>query len=475
MRAQRGSQPDDKSQRSVQVRAPTQAQLKSPTWGNEEDDGPMAHPTACKQARGVPAPPRAPSLQSTAHCGADRLNNRALGLDDPQLHPAPRAYPQGRTNARGIASAPAPVTRATARQAGYSPSAHGGTDRLNNRDLRRCSRPTTKHPRSSIDPRGNPAHAPIERGAASAQTIPAAQALGHRTAAVHTRTPPDPSGSDNGRAPAEGHTARATARVIRHSRKPLPPTPQRIKRKGGQRRIVAKATRRTTESNSGTAALPNAPPLPPTASIPGCAAGMPQGSEARPRGERSATAKHLEQGNRRPLRRTQAPSRITNGTGTRRRDYRGPGPRLLDTSHRRHSHSPSGQGVSTPRHATASPVHSDTAHGKAASDAQGPAFLRSTGSQRSSATPNPEHPAKRRRHRPSSKDGDQGNKSSEGHKGKKRKTHLWERNAHVGLGQPRTRHHVQSGRPGHPPTPSLSHKQPPRTGVKKRAHLRQVP
>ncbi|PCH41692.1 hypothetical protein WOLCODRAFT_151743 [Wolfiporia cocos MD-104 SS10] len=155
MRAQRGSRPDDKSQRSVQVRAPTQAPLKSPTWGNEEDDGPMAHPTACMQARGVPAPPRAPPLQSTAHGGADRLTNRALGLDDPQRHPAPRAYPQGRTNARRIASAPAPVVWATAQALG----AHGGTIRLNNWDLRRCSGLTTKHPRpSSTQGETLPAH-----------------------------------------------------------------------------------------------------------------------------------------------------------------------------------------------------------------------------------------------------------------------------------------------------------------------------
>ncbi|PCH42733.1 hypothetical protein WOLCODRAFT_152773 [Wolfiporia cocos MD-104 SS10] len=152
----------------------------------------------------------------------------------------------------------------------YSPSAHGGTIRLNNWDLRRCSGLTTKHLRLSVDPRGNPARAPIERGAASATDKTRAAPQGLLDIRVQTRTPPDSSGSDkaipaNGIAPAEGQTARATARVIRHSRKPQPRTPQRIKRKGGQRRIVAKATRRTTESNSGAAALPNAPPFPPTA------------------------------------------------------------------------------------------------------------------------------------------------------------------------------------------------------------------
>ncbi|PCH40309.1 hypothetical protein WOLCODRAFT_150347 [Wolfiporia cocos MD-104 SS10] len=59
-------------------------------------------------------------------------------------------------------------------------------------------------------------------------------------------------------------------------------------------------------------------------------------------------------------------------------------------------------------------------------------------------------PGQRRRHRLSSKDGGQGDKSSEGQKEKSEKTHLWELKAHVGLGQPRTRHHAQSGRSGHP-------------------------
>ncbi|PCH36527.1 hypothetical protein WOLCODRAFT_159484 [Wolfiporia cocos MD-104 SS10] len=160
------------------------------------------------QARGVPAPPRAPSLQSTAHGGAARLNNRALGLDDPQLHPAPRAYPQGRTNARGIASASAPVVWATAQALGKGipPSAHGGTVRLNNRDLRRCSGLTTKHPRPPVGPRGNPARAIIERGAASAPTLgigqpqskraprripPAATTVPHQRKAIRQGQPPE--------------------------------------------------------------------------------------------------------------------------------------------------------------------------------------------------------------------------------------------------------------------------------------------
>ncbi|PCH35820.1 hypothetical protein WOLCODRAFT_159456 [Wolfiporia cocos MD-104 SS10] len=256
MRAQRGSRPDDKSQRSVQVRAPTQAPLKSPTWGNEEDDGPTAHPTA--QARGDPAPPRVPPLQTTAHGGADRLTNRALGLDDPQLHPAPRAFLLRRTNARGIAPTPAPVTRATAQALG----AHGGTIRLNNWDLRRCPGLTTKHPRPSIDPRGNPARAPIERGAASAHATPAAQALGPITGIGHPSPNAHPAGHLRQRRD-HGQRSRTSGRpygkgnrpsLYRHSRKPQPPAPPAYQtHKGGQRHIVAKATRRAP---SRTAAPP---------------------------------------------------------------------------------------------------------------------------------------------------------------------------------------------------------------------------
>ncbi|PCH36190.1 hypothetical protein WOLCODRAFT_159468 [Wolfiporia cocos MD-104 SS10] len=220
------------------------------------------------QARGVPAPPRAPSLQSTAHHGADRLNNRALGLDDPQLHPAPRAYPQGRTNARGIASAPASVTRATAQ--GIHPARNGGTVRLNNRDLRRCSGLTTKHPRPSIDPRGNPARAPIERGAASARSPfahpagPLRQRQGHP--GQRKRTSGRPYGKGN--RPSYTTQPQATAtdppayltqgRAKAHNRQGNPPR---------------------TKSNSSAAASTNAPPLPPTAPSIGRAAGMPQGSE----------------------------------------------------------------------------------------------------------------------------------------------------------------------------------------------------
>ncbi|PCH37612.1 hypothetical protein WOLCODRAFT_158333 [Wolfiporia cocos MD-104 SS10] len=355
----------------------------------------------------------APPLQTTAHGSAACLTNRALGLDDPQLHPAPHAYPQGRTNPakRGPPSALEKTRQLTSK--GIPPSAHGGTIRLNNWDLRRCSGLTTKHPRPPVDPRGNPARANIERGAASA-TVKTRKALqGPLDIRVRTRIPPDTSGSDettvNGRAPAEGHTARATARVWRataHSRQGNPPR---------------------TKSNSGAAALPNAPPLPLTAPNPGRAASTPQGSKnerQRPSTLNRATA---------ALKAYPGTVRTTNGTGTQARRYRAPA-----HAYQRHGY------------ATAPPVHSDTAHDRLHQTQQGPASFRSAGNQRRSTTPNPEYPAKRRRHRLSSKGGGQGNKSSEGQKEKTSETHLWEQNAHVGLGQPRTRHHTQSGRSGHP-------------------------
>ncbi|PCH37305.1 hypothetical protein WOLCODRAFT_158026 [Wolfiporia cocos MD-104 SS10] len=122
---------------------------------------------------------------------------------------------------------------------------------------------------------------------------------------------------------------------IRHSRKPQPPTPQRIQRKDGPRRIIAKATRRAPTSNGSAVCLNN---------------------------------------------------RATSSAG---RAFQG-------TQHARR---------------------------KAASDA-------ATASQAKAAA------------RETSQRRTQQEKSE--------KTHLWERNAHVGLGQPRTRHHAQSGRSGHP-------------------------
>ncbi|PCH39004.1 hypothetical protein WOLCODRAFT_159570 [Wolfiporia cocos MD-104 SS10] len=286
------------------------------------------------QARGVPAPPRAPPLQTTAHCGADRLNNRALGLDDPQLHPAPRAYPQGRTNARGFASAPAPVTRATACQAGYSPSAHGGTTRLNNWDPRRCSGPTTKHPRPSIDPRGNPARAFIERGAASATV---------KTRAAPQRAAGHPS--------PNAHPAGLLRQRQRY-----------------------------------------------------CTSGRPYGKGNRPSytTQPQATA-------------TDPPSVLTQG--------------------RAMAHSRQGN----PPH-TESNGSADCLNNRATPSADRALTGRAAGTPQGS---------ERRRHRPSSKGGGQGNKSAKDTKGKAKKANLWELNAHVGLGQPRTRHHAQSGRPGH--------------------------
>ncbi|PCH39130.1 hypothetical protein WOLCODRAFT_158659 [Wolfiporia cocos MD-104 SS10] len=471
MLAQRGSRPDDKSQRSVQVRAPIQAQLKSPTWGSEEDDGPTAHPTRwsarvsaskqevsqhlpgrrpCNQPRTAapPALPTAPLDWTTPSCTLPRAPARQGGPTRGGSPLRPRPSSEQRRKHLGSQHNGAhrpPWTRRASRQAGYLPSAHGGTVRLNNLDLRRCSGLTTKHPRPSIDPRGNPARASIERGAASAQATPAAQALGHRTAAVHTRTPPNHSGSDkttgqrprtSGRPYGKGnrpsHTTQPQATAISP---PAYPTQGRAKahsRQGNPPR---------TKSNSGAAALTNTPPLPPAA--PSKARSR---HAARQRGRpRGGTHQHpsrpghveLPYANGKPPRTGQSPpSKAYPGTA--------PAAAAVATAL-------PGKAYHRQGNATASPVHSDTAHGRLHQTQQGPASLRSAGSQRSSATPNPEYPAKRRRHRPSSKGGGQGDKSSEGHQGKKRTKRTYgKRNAHVGLGQPRTRHHAQSGRSGHP-------------------------
>ncbi|PCH34506.1 hypothetical protein WOLCODRAFT_148550 [Wolfiporia cocos MD-104 SS10] len=188
MLAQRGSRPDDKSQRSVQLRAPIQAQLKSPTWGNEEDDGPRAHPTRwrrpCKQPR-TAAPtalPTAPLDWTTPSCTLPRVPARQGGPTRGGSPLRPRLSPGQRRKHLGSqhngAHRPPWTRRASRKAAGIPPSAHGSTIRLNNWDLRRCSGLTTKHPRSSVDPRGNPARAPIERGKASAQAIPASACYG---------------------------------------------------------------------------------------------------------------------------------------------------------------------------------------------------------------------------------------------------------------------------------------------------------
>ncbi|PCH36526.1 hypothetical protein WOLCODRAFT_159482 [Wolfiporia cocos MD-104 SS10] len=219
MLAQRGSRPDDKSQRSVQLRAPIQAQLKSPTWGNEEDDGPRTHPPAVSRyetrpsltrvGEAPPALPTAPLDWTTPSCTLPRAPTRKGGptRGGSPLHQRPSSGQRRKhLGSQHNGAHRPPWTRRASRQAGYSPSARGGTIRLNNWDLRRCPGPSTKHPRPSVDPRGNPARAFIERGAASAQATTAAQALGtEKTRAapqgpldnrVQTRTPPDSSGSD---------------------------------------------------------------------------------------------------------------------------------------------------------------------------------------------------------------------------------------------------------------------------------------
>ncbi|PCH37611.1 hypothetical protein WOLCODRAFT_158329 [Wolfiporia cocos MD-104 SS10] len=158
-----------------------------------------------------------------------------------------------------------PWTRRASRQAkGIAPSAHGGTVRLNNRDPRHCPASTT---RTVVDDeatqttfpepqRNKPAH-PLSLDNKGPRlkydkTRRPLEARGHPSPNAH---PPDSSGSDkatpaNGRAPAEGQMARATAR-------------------DGQRRSIAKANRTAHQRRTAApTASTNEPPPPPTAPTP---------------------------------------------------------------------------------------------------------------------------------------------------------------------------------------------------------------
>ncbi|PCH41824.1 hypothetical protein WOLCODRAFT_151870 [Wolfiporia cocos MD-104 SS10] len=380
------------------------------------------------QARGVPAPPRAPSLQSTAHCGADRLNNRALGKDDPQLHPAPRAYPlyararyQGNGASTWVASTTGSTvrlgTRRASRQAGYPPSAHGGTIRLNNWDLRRCSGLTTKHPRPPIDPRGNPARAPIERGAASAtvKDAKAPEATGHPSPYAH------PAGllrqrqdhPVNGIAPAEGqygkgNRPRLSDTAASHSHRPSSVLTQgRAKAHSRQgnppHHRVEQRRRRFTKR-----ATPSA-----DRALTGRAAGTPQGSKAH---RHTGRQDHVTE--RRPAaekRGVPPPSAMPNPEHPAKVLTRGGGGIIkspsINLSQRVRERRPTLK-AKTHRQPLSTTLDSD-----AVTASQAKAAARETSQRRTQQE-------------------------------KSKKANLWELNAHVGLGQPRTRHHAQSGRSG---------------------------
>ncbi|PCH37264.1 hypothetical protein WOLCODRAFT_157969 [Wolfiporia cocos MD-104 SS10] len=175
-----------------------------------------------------------------------------------------------------------------------------------------------RHPPPSIDPSRNPAHAIIERGAASAQAIPAAHALGGCwTSESKTRTPPDPSGSDKaipakrsrasgrpygkGNRPSHTTQPQATAtdppaystqgRAKAHSRQGNPP---RTKSNGSAACLNNRATLSAGRVNQGAQQASRK------------AASRPRGGThqhpSRPGNVESpyANGKPLEQGNRRP-------------------------------------------------------------------------------------------------------------------------------------------------------------------------------
>ncbi|PCH39497.1 hypothetical protein WOLCODRAFT_159621 [Wolfiporia cocos MD-104 SS10] len=299
MLAQRGSRPDDKSQRSVQLRAPTQAQLKSPTWGNEEDDGPRTHPPAVSRyetrpsltrvGEAPPALPTAPLDWTTPSCTLPRAPARqggpTCGGSPLRSRPSPGQRRKHLGSQHNGAHRP-PWTRRASRQAkGILPSAHGGTVRLNKPGPPALLRTNNQAPPPISRPKGKPCPRNHRaRGSPCASHIGSASSGGLLDTRVQTRTPPDSPGSDkaipaNGRAPAEGHTARATAQVIRHSHKPQPPIPQRIQRKGRAKAHSRQGNPPRTKSNGSAACLNNRATPPANRAQPGRAAGTPQGSK----------------------------------------------------------------------------------------------------------------------------------------------------------------------------------------------------
>ncbi|PCH43984.1 hypothetical protein WOLCODRAFT_154037 [Wolfiporia cocos MD-104 SS10] len=228
----------------------------------------------CKQPRTAapPALPTAPLDWTTPSCTLPRAPARQGGptRGGSPLRPRPSSGQRRKHlgSKHNGAHRPPWTTRAS-RQAGYSPSAHGGTVRLNNRNLRRCSGQTTKHPRSSVDPRGNPARAAIERGAASAQAIRQRKLWGigqPQSTRAPRRTPPATTRPRS--------TVAHQRKAIRQGQPPesiqTQPQATATNPPAYQTQGQAKAHSRhgnppRTKSNSGAAALPNAPPFPPTA------------------------------------------------------------------------------------------------------------------------------------------------------------------------------------------------------------------
>ncbi|PCH37610.1 hypothetical protein WOLCODRAFT_158325 [Wolfiporia cocos MD-104 SS10] len=295
MLAQRGSRPDDKSQRSVQLRAPIQAQLKSPTWGNEEDDGPTAHPPAgaapainrARQRRlpyqprpwigrppAAPCPARLPVREDQR--AGDRLCARARRL--------------GNGASTWVASITGPTVRlgqdAQAAKQGYTtqrarrhrPPQQPGPPalfRTNNQAPPPISRPKGKPCPRNHRARGSLCASHI--GSASSgvkhnQQGPPTRTVKTRAAPkgpldnrVQTRTPPEPSGSDKATpVNAASHSQQPPSvstqgRAKAHSRQGNPPR---------------------TKSNGSAVCLNNRATPSADRALTGRAAGTPQGSEA---------------------------------------------------------------------------------------------------------------------------------------------------------------------------------------------------
>ncbi|PCH41697.1 hypothetical protein WOLCODRAFT_151749 [Wolfiporia cocos MD-104 SS10] len=168
------------------------------------------------QAWGVPAPPRAPSLQSTVQRRRRPPHQPRPWIGRPPAAPCPARLPvreDQRVGDRLCARARRLGNGASTWVAsGTGPTVRLGQDAQADRQ-RSAGQPLHKPYRQrrlwgKTQPKGPPTRTVKTRKAPH----------GPKDTRVQTRTPPDPSGSDkttpvNGRAPAEGHTARATARV----------------------------------------------------------------------------------------------------------------------------------------------------------------------------------------------------------------------------------------------------------------------
>ncbi|PCH39671.1 hypothetical protein WOLCODRAFT_159260 [Wolfiporia cocos MD-104 SS10] len=466
MRAQRGSRPDIKSQRSVQVRAPTQAQLKSPTWGNEEDDGPTAHPPAVSryETKGAPVKgpqglvhasercpstsqsavpainhaPAAPTALTTApldwttpSCTLPRAPARQGGPTRGGSPLRPRPLPGQRrkhlgSKHNGAHRPPWTKTRQLT-STGIPPSAHGGTVRLNNRDLRRCSGLTTKHPRLSVDqPKGKPCLRSYRaRGSLCASHIGSASSgvkhnqKGPRPGRKRRDSPTLGIGQPQStRAPRrippaattvahqrKANTARATALVYQTQPQATATSPPAYQTQGRAKAYYRQGNPPRTQSNGSAVCLNNRATPSADRALTGRAAGTPQGSKA----ASDASKPRLPRECRELAQQCDAKSRASSQGAQQ------------------------GAGRKQPPH----PILKSQ---RAPPNAQGNRLTANRYRHPWIATPSP--PLKQRR-RP-------GKQSAKDNKEKAKKTHLWELNAHVGLGQPRTRHHAQSGRSGHP-------------------------